>query len=362
MKTLDRYLLRELAQSVAAVLVVLLLVSLGAVFAKVLADIAAGKVPAGLMLSQFGLQSVRYLPMILPLALMLGVLLAVGRLYRDAEMPVLASMGVGPRRFLGPFLWLLLPVVLAIALVSLWLGPLAKRTAKAMVAEANRNLLVAGLEPGRFVELANGGVVYVGTMSNDGATFTRAFIYQQKDDRIDVTTSTHGRLQVGAPGERYLQLDDGFRVEGPLGDGKDYRLMRYKRNDVHMPSDDEGPGGFDPQQLSLRELLADGRPEATAQLHARIAPPLLALAFALLAVPLARSQPRQARYGRILTGFVAYVFAINLTLLGTGWLGDGKLPMAAGLWWLLLPALAVGIWMYVRDGALRPWWKRGTRA
>jgi lipopolysaccharide export system permease protein len=81
--------------------------------------------------------------------------------------------------------------------------------------------------------------------------------------------------------------------------------------------------------------------------------PLLALAFALLAVPLARSSPRQARYGRILIGFLAYLIGMNLTMLGTDWLGSGKLPLAAGLWWLVLPLLALGAWMYFDDGRVR---------
>ena len=88
-------------------------------------------------------------------------------------------------------------------------------------------------------------------------------------------------------------------------------------------------------------------------------PPLLALAFALLAVPLARSSPRQARYGRLLMGFLAYLFGMNLMLLGTDWLGSGKLPMAAGLWWLLLPLLAGSAWLYLRDGGVR---RPGKRA
>ena len=58
-------------------LVVLLIVSLGGVFADVLSDIARGRVPAGLMLAQLGLQVLNYLPLILPLGLMLGLMMAV---------------------------------------------------------------------------------------------------------------------------------------------------------------------------------------------------------------------------------------------------------------------------------------------
>jgi lipopolysaccharide export system permease protein len=350
MPQLDRYLLREFSQATFAALVVLLMVSLGGLFANVLGQIASGRVPAGMLLSQLGLQTIRYLPLVLPLGLMLGLLLAMGRLYRDAEMPVLASIGVGPGRLLRPLLLLVLPVVGVIALCSLWLGPWAKATSAAMVAEGNRNLLVAGLEPGRFTELPGGGVVYVDSMSTDGTRLGRIFVYRQSGDRLDVTTAHTGSTR-SEDGRRYLRLDDGFRVEGPREVGRDFRLMRYARNDLMLPQDEPtDEDGKDPEAMATPALLRDPRPEAIAQLHYRIAPPLLALAFALLAVPLARSSPRQARYGRVLIGFLAYLVGMNLTILGTEWLSRGKLPLAAGLWWLVLPLLALGAWMYFSDG------------
>ncbi|HET7125781.1 MAG TPA: LPS export ABC transporter permease LptF [Lysobacter sp.] len=354
MLKLDRYLLRELTQATFAALIVLFIVSLGGVFTDVLSDIARGRVPAGLMLSQLGLQTIRYLPIILPLGLMIGLLLGFGRLYRDSEMPVLTSVGIGPRRLLKPWAWLVLPVVGVIALCSLWLGPWAKRTSDEMVAAGNRNLLVAGLEAGRFTELPGGkGVVYVGAMSNDGSQLRRIFVYRQDKDRLDVTTATGGALRIEGGSQRYLDLKDGFRVEGPLEAGRDYRLMRYASNELRMPMAKAEDSPRNPQGLPTLELLSDPRREAGAQLHYRIAPPLLALAFALLAVPLARSSPRQARYGRLLMGFLAYLFGMNLMSLGTDWLGSGKVPMVVGLWWLLLPLLGAGAWFYFADGRVR---------
>src|SRR5690606_25429526 len=128
------------------------------------------------------------------------------------------------------------------------------------------------------------------------------------------------------------------------------RMMRYQRNELRLPDAETRAAGDDPEYASTLALLSDPRAEARAQLHARIAPPLLALAFALLAVPLARSPPRQARYGRIALGFLAYVVAMNFMSLGTRWLEDGKLPLPLGLWWLVLPLLAFSAWMYFRDG------------
>ena len=352
MRKLDRYLIGEFAQAVLATLLVLLIVSLGAVVAKVLGDVASGRVPVGLMLPQLGLMLLRYLPLILPLALMLGMMLSVGRLYRDSEMPVIAAAGVGPRRLLTPVLWVALPVVATVAACSLWLGPWAERVSKQMINEANRNLIVAGLQPGRFTSLADGGVVFIGSMSSDGSRFRRVFIYRQSDDRVDVTTSDEGELAVDENGQRFIVLKDGFEVEGPRAGGMDYNLMRYAVNEVQLPS---GGARYDPnapEMLTTAALLADPRPAAKAQLHTRIAPPLLTLAFGLLAVPLARSTPRQARYGRMLMGFLTYLVGMQLMLMGSKWLEDGKLAPELGLWWLVLPMLAVAAWMYFSDGRL----------
>lgn len=354
LKKLDTYLFREFAQATFATLVVLMIVSLGGVFADVLGDVARGRVPAGMMLAQLGLQILNYLPLILPLGLMLGLLLSIGRLYRDSEMPVLTAIGVGPRRLLRPVMMLVLPVVAAIAMCSLWLGPWARDYSQKMIEAGNRSLLVAGLEPGRFIELpGGGGVVYVGSMSNDGTRLTRVFVYRQKGDRLDVTTSRTGKLNVDGL-ERYLTLGQGFEVEGPYGDGRDYRLMRYASNDLRLPSNDQKSDQDDPERLSTAALFGDPRREAQAQLYYRLAPPLLALAFALLAVPLGRSSPRQTRYGRVMLGFLAYLVGMNLMWIGTDWLAKGKLPLLAGLWWLELPLLAFALWAYLRDGRMRP--------
>jgi lipopolysaccharide export system permease protein len=353
MPKLDRYLFREFAEATFAALVVLMIVCLGGVFTKVLSDIAAGRIPAGLMLAQFGLQMLRYLPLILPLGLMLGLLLAMGRLHRDSEMPVLTSIGVGPGRLLRPLMMLVLPFVLVVGACSLWLGPWARDYSLRLIEAGNRSLLVSGLEAGRFTELpGGGGVVYVNAMSGDGREMGRVFIYRLKDGRMDITTALNGSLQLQGT-QRYLTLENGFRVEGPADGGLDFRMMRYRVNEVRLPDAQKTYADDAPERLSTLALLGDPRPEARAQIHYRIAPPLLALGFALLAVPLARSPPRQGRSGRIVIGFLAYLFGMNLMMLGTDWIADGRIPVAFGLWWLVLPLLALATWMYFGDGRIR---------
>jgi len=353
MPKLDRYLSGDFLQSFLATLIVLLVVSLGGVLVDVLGEIADGGMPARLMLSQLGLQLLVYLPLVMPLALMLGLMLAVVRLYRDSEMAVLNAIGVGPRRLLRPLLWVALPVVLLVATCSLWLGPWAHRTAIGMLEQASRSLIVAGLEPGRFTSLPNrGGIVYIDGMNEDGTALRGVFLYRDREGRIDVMTAPEGQLQFEGERNRYLELRDGRHSEGPIDGALDFRMMRFAANEVALPERAASRDRNDPAMLTTVELLGDGRPTATAELHARLAPPLLALAFALLTLPLARSSPRQQRYGRLMLGFLAYLVCINLMFIGIRMLSDGRMPGPLGLWWLTLPLLGLATWLYLRDGRL----------
>ena len=351
--TIDRYLLRELIGTFFASTVVLVLVSMGGLIADLLSKIARGKVPAALMFSQLGLRALEALPMLLPLALFLGVLLAYGRLYRDSEMAVLASAGLGTRRVGRPVLLLALPVAVLVGLTSLWLAPTAKRTSDAMIDAANKSLLVAGLEPGRFVEIpGRDSIVYMTEMDPDGSTFRRMFVHTEKDGRVDVVTARSGELYQESEGEeRYLSLSDGFRVEGELG--KDaFRVMRFARNDIRVPDSEPTDGGRGEERNTTAALIASNEPVDRAELHWRMATPLATAILALLALPLSRTQPRAARYGGILLALVSYIVYLNLLGLGRAWLADGSLPGWIGLWWVHIAALGAAVWMLWRGERL----------
>jgi len=362
LRIIDRYLLRELAQSFAAVTVILLLITVGSTVADLLNRIARGRAPADLLFALIGLRTVDGLTVLLPLAIFLGVLMAYGRLWRDSEMAVLAASGLDLRGLIRPLLWLAGPATLALGLVSFWLAPASVRLADRLLDDANRSMIVAGLEPGKFVSLpGSDGVIYVGAMSDDGQRFERLFVTTERGDeedgsrRIDVITAPTGHMYHDADGEgRYLALMDGFRVEGRIG-VDDFRLMRFERNDVKLPSGGAADGGGDRAKRSAptAELWRSDDLIQRAELHWRLASPMSALVLTLLALPLARSNPREPRYARLLIAILCYFIYANAIALGRAWMTSGKLAPAVGYWWIYLATIAIAALLLWRGQQLR---------
>lgn len=359
---IDRYLLREVATGFLAATVILLLVLVGGAVADLLNKIARGRIPADLLFTLIGLRTVGTLTILMPLATLLGVLLAYGRVWRDSEMAVLQSSGLDLGGLLRPLLLFALPTMLLLGTVSFWLGPAADRLAQQLMQEASRSLIVAGLEPGKFVDLpGRDGVIYVGEMSADGVQFKRMFIESERADkdsgktRIDVITATHGFLYHDADGVgRYIALEDGFRVEGKLGED-DFRLMRFARNDIKLPDSSSDDNDISVKRSASTQTLlaAPSDPVMRAELHWRLAAPLSVLLLTLLALPLSKASPREPRYARLLIALLVWLIYYNGLLLGRSWISQGKLAPAFGLWWVYVPVIAITAWLIWSGQRLR---------
>ena len=349
LRIVDRYLVRELLVSFLAATLILLLISVGGTVAYLLDRIARGRIPAELLAALISLRTVDALTLLAPLAVFVGVQLAYGRLYRESEMAVFAASGLPLTGLVRPLMILAVPLIVVMSLISFWLAPAAVRKSQTLMQEASRSLIIAGLEPGRFVALPNNdGVMYVESMNGDGTQFKKMFVASEKENATDKTTSinvmtsTTGELFHDANGvERYLGLNDGFRVEGILGQDN-FRLLRYQRNDIQL-QDNETDSTTDSVKRSAptSELLASNDPVQRAELHWRVAAPISTLVLILLALPLSRSSPRQPRYAGLLIALLTWFIYYNGMALGRSGISQGKLPAIAGFWWIHIPVVLI---------------------
>ncbi len=385
LRIIDRYLVRELLVSFVAATAILLLVSVGGTVADLLNKIARGRIPAELLFSLIGLRTIDALSVLAPLAVFIGVQLAYGRLYRESEMAVFAASGLPMTGLLRPLFLLGVPLMFLMALISFWIAPAAVRMSQTLVNEANRSLIIAGLEPGRFVELPNNdGVMYVETMNEDGTKFKKMFVASERADvadktavapapaektaaavkvpvdktagstvRINVITAADGELYHDANGaERYLGLNNGFRVEGTLGEDN-YRLLRYERNDIKLTDASPDASTDSTKRAAPTEVLwhSDDLVQR-AEIHWRLAAPLSTLVLILLALPLSKSSPRQPRYAGLLIAFFSWAIYYNAMTIGRSLLSQGKLNFALGLWWAHIPTLLIALFLLWRSQQL----------
>ncbi|MGA7800743.1 MAG: LPS export ABC transporter permease LptF [Gammaproteobacteria bacterium] len=340
-RIVDRYLLKEVVVNWLATTLLLWLIVLGNRLANYLAQAAAGDIPGYAVFTLLGLKSVTYLDALLPFSLYLGVLLALGRLYKDSEMAALAACGVGPAQLYRPLLLLGVSVTVALSWLSLVVVPHANAAAYRIEASAKQSTSLALVAPGRFQEARGGDLIYyVEKVSHDRRQMTDIFAEDRQDGRLGIISAARGYQRIDPKtGDRYLVLEDGYRYEGFPGD-PGYRVMRFQSQGM-LIEPAQPVVRMDLDALPTAQLWHGTLPTEIAELQWRLSIPLAALVLIVLAVPLSRTTPRQGRYGRLFAAVLVFIIYYNLLGSARVWVQHGNLPPAIGMWWVHGLALAV---------------------
>lgn len=343
---LDRYVLREAFVSWAGVTIVLLAIMLATRFARFLAQAAAGQLPREFLLNIVALSSLQYLVILIPVSLLLAILLALGRLYRDHEISAMTGCGVGPGTLYRPVALLALCLAALTAALAFQIGPWAGRKADYLVKDAQRLIQFTPFEPGRFKEVAGGrAVFYAADIDPRSGALDTVFARLVERRGPTIVTALRGAQEVDrATGERVLRLEHGYRYAGEPGRA-DFEIVRFDTLTTRVAP---------PEMLymsgkrKIREtglLLGSEDPEDQAELQWRIAAPLTVLLLALLAVPLAHTSPRAGRYGKLVLGILAYLAYTNLLALAQAWVARGYVPAVVGMWWVHALVAILAFWL-----------------
>ncbi|MGM0412721.1 MAG: LPS export ABC transporter permease LptF [Pseudomonadota bacterium] len=334
---LGRYLAREIGENWVGAALVLTLIFAGQQVVRILDRVVSGQLKGPVVLDLVGYTLLGNLTILLPFALYLAILLGIGRLYRDSEMAAMAACGYGElqvARTVGTFAL----VVTVLSLVwGLWGAPWAERSFQQTWEAASRTTGVGGLTPGAFNQFSTRdgrGVLYAEGVERDTGELSGVFIrIPDAEGGESVVVASAGRqFRDGNSGRRFLELEAGARYEGEPGSGA-FRVTTFERQRVHLPAPD--PVVVDDlATLPTSALLASDDPEYRAEFHWRLAIPLSTLPLALLAVPLARTSPRQGRYSRLFTALLLFMLYGNLMGIARDWVETGRVPEAVGLWWV----------------------------
>ncbi len=342
---LGRYILREVVTAWLVVTGVLLTILLANQVVGVLERAAANQYPQGVVLELIGLGALQDLSILLPVGLLLGVVLAFGRLYHDSEMAAALACGARPQNIYVPVALLALLVSAALAYLSLILAPDATARALNLRSAALRAGQLAPIAPGKFRTFGGGNaVVYAQEVNRDGS-LGNVFVERSAGPLVQVALAERARHAVTPDGMTHiLTLYDGERFEGVPGSAE-FRIVRFAEHvvPVQVPLVIDAIRNLEAR--STATLLDSPEPAERAELHWRITLPIMCIVLALLAVPLARLKPRQGRYARVWIAVVIFFLYYALASAGKTWIARAAVPEVLGLWWthaaVALLALAV---------------------
>ncbi len=343
-RILDRYIFREIATTWVGVTMVLLLILLTNQFARVLGDVAKGKLPKGAAIDVIGLSAMQYLTILVPIGLFLAVMLALGRLYRDSELPAMMACRVGPAGIYRPLTWLMTPLVLGVAWLSIIGGPWALTKVERVGAEARRQADLKSIEPGQFTMIGADHAVVYGHAVNAKGQMENVFMQRRAEDgNVQVVIAELGEMVAADdPDLRILVLRNGRRYEGVPGT-TEFRVTEFAEHGIPYRLPGLSTPDLAPRAMSFLDLMRSDDAEHIAEFQWRLGIPLSTIVLAILAVPLSRSQPRAGRYGRLGIGLLVFIIYLNMMSAAKAWLEQSIVPPVVGIWWVHASALLLAM-------------------
>jgi lipopolysaccharide export system permease protein len=345
LRILQRYFLREMTLNflgvTGALAAILFIYQLGAVLKRA----ADYQYPRDLVVRLFLLGAAENFSLLLPLGLLLGLVLALGRLYHESEMTAAQACGYGRGQAWFPVLVLALPVAGLSAWLNLQFAPHAAHRRVALTAAAVRAGLAVPITPGRFRSFDGGRTVVYARAADAAGVLERVFIKQGTGATVVTTVAQRARREVEAGGlKQSIILLDGERSEGVPGTLR-YRVLRFAELRVPLAVPEPAAQGPRLDERETADLIGSSSTRDRAELQWRWGFPVMVLVAAGCAMAIGRLRPRQGRYERVWPAILVFALYGNLAIAARTWYEHGATPGALGIWWVHLPIIAVCLWL-----------------
>ena len=340
MRILDRYIVREVFRHALLGLVVFTFVFFVPQLVRLMSLFVRHSGSGSQVLQLFLCLFPGVFTFTLPMAVLIGVLLGLGRMSADSEIIALTALGIGRRRILLPVGVLAAAGAALTLCMTLWLGPKAVHKYRTLETDLLASQISFAVQPRVFDERFPKLVLYVNDVSASGTQWHGVFLAETGRDSGSQITLAENAIVIAEPrrGKLELHLKGGSTHEFSREDPNRYSVTSFGQSD--WPIDVLGLVPSQPRELSnpeksLRQLLAvNGSTwrEARVELHRRLAFPVACLVFALVAVPLGSRPRRGGRAAGSLLAVILIAAYYLLTVIGAGQARQGLLSPAEGIW------------------------------
>ena len=355
-----RALLREFTQTAITVFVALFAILLTTQLIRLLNEAAGGTLASQAVVALLGFGAINYLPVVLSLTVFIAVLMTLSRWYRDSEMIIWFSSGLPLTAWVGPVMRFALPIVLAIAALSLFLSPWALTKSADFRQRMDKRDDVSQISPGVFNEASGTERVFfvegINGSEDNGGRVKNIFVSSVQNGRLGVMAAALGHTEIMPNGDRFLVMDHGRRYEGTPGN-PDYRVMEFGRYAVRIEPVEARGVQQTPSNMPLNVLLKNPTPANLGEIVWRFGVPMTAAVLALLAIPLSFVNPRAGRTTNLVFALLVYMIYNNLLSVSQAWVRQGKIPFEVGIWSVHALMLVLLLAMFWQRLSMVRWWR-----
>ena len=281
----------------------------------------------------------QYLTLVIPLAMFLGVLLAIRKFALSSELDAFLSCGLSLHRLLVPSIFLALVLLVVNILVVGFIQPYSKYAYEELIFDVRSGALGAAIKSNEFTDLGEGLTLRIEESRNSGRELLDIFAQKEDEDGHIYSVSAKRGSFFASPDQKYiiLRLFEGTLIDFDINQSRP-RILNFDMHDLplEVPMFEQFRNrGDDAEEMTFAELWQErdsGDTGVIATLHSRAARALSILIVPFLAVPLGLVAKRSGRALGISVGVFLLLLYHKVLEFGLDFSAEGIISPWLSIW------------------------------
>ena len=295
----------------------------------------------------------------LPMAALVGVLLAFVRLNSDNELVALRAAGVGFHQFFPAIASLLVVTTVFAFANAIYLMPSANRAFEVKLKSLGRSILPVLLKEGTFIDIVPKVVFFFGSVDANNLQIDGVFVQDNRQPEVGVTiVADHARIAYPPDlSQLIFQISNGMITR--VGDDlRNAQAIAFKNYDLALSLDEllGTASGFikGRKEMTMSELAEKIRKKGPGyelsfdlEYHRRLALPLSCLLLGLVGAPLGALFRQSGRMAGVTVGLGIFLTYYVVLSAGKGLGENGIISPFLAVWLpnLLTSLVAIVLWV-----------------
>jgi LPS export ABC transporter permease LptF/LPS export ABC transporter permease LptG len=362
MRLLDKYIGREVASHALLGLAVFTFVFFVPQLVRLMDLVVRHSGGVGTVLLIFMCSLTPVLAFTVPMAVLVGVLIGLGRLSADSEIVALHASGISLRRLLLPIGVVASACGLGTLILTFWVSPAAIRTLRSLEERVLMSQAAYAIQPRVFDERFPHFILYVQDVEAAATRWQGVFLASSGTSSATSVTLAQDAQVIDGPSPEQIELllGQGSQHEYDPSEPNHYNVTTFGQSDIPVDLASATIGAknvaLSNAERSMKQLLADQGPnwrDARVEFQRRIAFPAACLLFALLGVPIGVRPRRGGRAAGLVLTLVLVGGYYFVFVTGSHMAQQGSVSPWLGVWGANIVSLALGIFFLRRIEKIR---------